>query len=267
MINEGVFVKRKTIHGLAALAGVTVALSAAVLAPGVAGAAEPSFATCANLSGWYANADEQDRMPTATTAGLRFEGNDLIHHATTVAVEALAHGTFHATVTPDQPSFFSVEVWDGTATAPAAGTYATLRWDVTTSKWVMVTGGQVYTNADPAALVDMPAIHKGHTVRSFGVGYTANPPGTVTTVGDSVTFAGHTCPRPRQAGRSGGASGSASASAPASRSTSASPSSAAPTLPLTGSSPWPYVATAGGLLAAGAVLVLVARRRRTRFEA
>jgi LPXTG-motif cell wall-anchored protein len=257
---------KKIAYGLAALAaGLGAALFAS---PAHATPAAPSWQTCTNLDGWHVNDDEISRKPTPTTYGLKFEGNQLIHHAVTGDVEHLAYGSFVAHPSPDQPSFFSVEVYG------SDGGYATLRWDVPSSKWVMVTGGQLYTNTSPAALVDMVTPHESHHVVSFGVGYTANSPGTVATVVSSVRFGGKTydltC-RPRP---------SHSASAPASPSSPTAPASptrgpGSPTpshpgsLPVTGpgTSPWLYAGAGVTLLGAGGGLVLASRRRRNRFEA
>lgn len=181
-------VNRKILAFAAALAGISLGFS---LAAHPAQANEtPAFQTqaptCTMPSGWYANSDEQNRLPEPVPGGLEFSGSDLIHHAAATTVETLNHGTFTASPAPDQPSFFSVEVY-GTD-----GGYGTLRWNTTTSKWNLVTGGQFYENTDPAALADMPPVHRSHKVVSFGVGYTLNPPGTVTTTVSSVTFAGKT---------------------------------------------------------------------------
>lgn len=278
------------------VAAITAAVALALLRVSTAGAtvAEPTFQTCANLAAWYANSDELDRMPTATVGGLRFEGNDLIHHATTGTVETLTHGAFTASPAPDQPSFFSVEVWED---ASPSG-YATLRWNSTTSKWDMVTGGEIYSATTPAALVDMPAVHKSHTVRSFGVGYTNSPPGTVAAVVSSVTFGGTaynlTCapaaspssssPSPSHssasptASASHTASASPSASASRSASVSASPSRSAvvigspirtepPALALTGSNSAAAFTIGGALILLGVVGIALSRYRRRRFEA
>jgi hypothetical protein len=148
----------------------------------------PSFDNCANLAGWFVNSDETSRKPDATAAGLKFEPADLIHHNVTgVTTDSLTPGTYVASPAPGQPSFFSVEVDSGTA-----GTYGTLRWNPTTSQWSMVVSGVEYDNASATAVVDH--FGKSHTVVRFGVGFTQNPPGTVTTVVSSVTFNGTTFP-------------------------------------------------------------------------
>lgn len=274
---------------------IAVGLAAAVIAlTAVPGAAHATQAApvCGLPTGWYANADEQTRLPTPTAGGLQFSGNDLIHHAATGTIEAMTPGTFSAHPAPDQPSFFSVEVINADLTG-----YATLRWNATTSKWDMVTGGQIYSNASPAALVDMPTAHKSHRVISFGVGYTANPPGTVTTTVRSVRFGGHTydlrckpvivthSPKPHPSHTSASPSASASASHSASPSASASTSASASSSPVAAvvttnvasNEPGglPVTGPGAGLIAGGAILVLgaggilflLARRRRVRFSA
>lgn len=160
----------------------------------------PDLTVSACLPGWYVNPDETDRKPASTEAGLEFAGDDLVHHAADLPLADLTPGTFVASVAPDQPSFFSVEVRN------TGGAYGTLRWDTTTEKWVIVIGASAdgtatagtFTDADPTVLLTGkitkwgafdPATAK---VVSFGVGYTKSPPGTVPTVVTAVTFAGST---------------------------------------------------------------------------
>ena len=262
----------------AALAGLGLALAAglvAVAAP-AANATESglSFATCANLEGWYVNGDETDRRPTATEAGLKFEGDDLIHHQITgVTVDNLTPGTFEASPDPDQPSFFSVEVWDSDRSG-----YATLRWNTETDEWNMVREGQLYAHDNPAELVKLTDPDRSHTVRSFGVGYTKNPPGTVATVVSSVTFNGQvydlTCPatdpEPTQTatpGPGGTATPEPTQTAtpgPVGTATPEPTQSAAPlpTLPVTGSTPLWFALAGLAALGSGALLFVLARRRR-----
>lgn len=266
-------------------AGLAAAVIAVMTFP-VAARATETTPTCGMPAGWYANPDEQDRLPEPASAGLKFHGKDdthagnaLIHHAADTTVEALTHGTFTASPAPDQESFFSVEV------SGSDGGYGTLRWNTTTSKWNLVTGGQFYENTDPAKLVDMPPAHRSHHVVSFGVGYTANPPGTVTTVVSSVSFGGKTydltC---KPAPSSSSASPSTSASASASASVSSNPSASGSSSPAAGAVTTTSPAVGGGLaitgpgtalivagalvtLGAGIVLFVFTRRRRVRFTA
>jgi hypothetical protein len=135
---------------------------------------------------WYQNPDETTRKPVQKPGGLEFSDTDLVHHKVYgLTVEHLHPGSYFAFPAPGQPSFFSVEV-SGTD-----GGYATLRWNPSAHKWEMTTGGQFYTAYTPAALVDKVTPHKSHTVVSFGVGFTANPPGTVHTLVRSVVFNHH----------------------------------------------------------------------------
>lgn len=257
-------------------AGFVAAVIAALTFP-VAAHATGHTPVCGMPSGWYANPDELTRLPEPVSGGLKFSGNQLIHHATDTTVEHLTPGSYVAHPAPDQPSFFSVEVvnTDGTG-------YATLRWNSTTHVWDMVTGGQLYSNASPVLLVDMPASHKSHRVVSFGVGYTANPPGTVTTVVSTVKFGRHfyslRCkPAPSSSSASPSASVSTSASASPSASTSSSPAGAVVTttttsagsggLAITGPSTGLKVGGAVLVVGAGGALFLLARRRRVRFTA
>lgn len=225
---------------LASAVGLLAAGLVTLAAPAVATEtpAGPTFATCPNLAGWYVNPDEADRKPKATVAGLEFGPGDLIHHAVTgVTVETLTSGDYTASPAPDQNSFFSVEVVNENGSG-----YATLRYNRSTHLWNLVTGGQFYEHADPAVLVDMPPTDRSHRVVSFGVGYTKNPPGSVTTVVSSVAFGGEayplTCAPPTtppttspttSASPSSSVSPSASASASASVSPSASVSVSAST--------------------------------------
>jgi LPXTG-motif cell wall-anchored protein len=219
----------------------------------------PSFETCANLKGWYVNPDEASRRPIPTEAGLKFVGNDLVHHGATGNIEGLSPGSFVASPAPDQPSFFSVEVINADGTG-----YATLRWNTVTSKWNMTTGGQFYENASASALVDMPAVKKSHNLLSFGVGYTNSPPGTVDTVVSSVMFRDVkydlTC-KPKPSASPSKSALPSNSSAPA-----VVPAGNQATLPITGSKV-PAIVGAGVLLIlAGALLAYAVRRRRTEFR-
>lgn len=230
-------------------------------------------------SAWFVNDDETDRKPENTTAGMKFEPADLIHHNVSgLTTHDLEHGTFTAVPLPDQDSFFSVEVINTNGTG-----YATLRWNTATSKWDMVTGGELYSDADPTALVDSKS--KSHRVVRFGVGYTKNPPGTVTTIVSEVNFNGQkydlTC-KPATPTKTASASTSVkpSTSASVKPSSSARPTtkpsarqspivgggghSGSPTLPVTG----PGVAVAGVVvLLLGGGLYVMGRRRKTKFTA
>jgi hypothetical protein len=266
---------------LAALATVTVAMGPAAATPDL------TLGTC--NPGWYVNPGETDRKPTPGPTGVKFEGNDLIHHGVTGSIEGLAAGTFTASPAPDQLSFFSVEVRNGNGTG-----YATLRWNTSTSKWEMTTGGTFYENASAAELVKMPEPDRSSFLVSFGVGYTNSPPGTVATVAtvvSAISFKGVSydmkCVPPASSSSSSASasasssskppSASASATASQSASTSSTPSastSSAPVLtpgssaglPLTGTPVVLLASIGGSLLLAGAALVLwLWWRNRTEF--
>lgn len=225
--------------------------------------------------GWYVNPDEANRAPARTASGFVFEDTDLIHHAAPegLSTKDLTNGGFLATPLPDQDSFFSVEV------AGSDGKYGTLRWNAKTKMWEVTTAGLFYTNADPTALADMPPVKLSHTVVSFGVGYTANPPGTVTTTVKSVSFLGKaytftclppTSPSPSPSASSpsssptastsptssGSASGTASPTSTGSPSSTSSPTTSPFTgTPTTGPVPLPSDAgTDGSLPTTGASL-------------
>lgn len=272
--------KPKTGHRLWPwLLGAALIVLGALLAK-PAHATETWGAGCGNLTGWHVNGDEDgsdpkqgDRHPEVTAEGLKFSGSQLIHHATSLPIADLKPGTYTASPAPSLDSFFSVEVLNDNGTG-----YATLRWNTTTSKWDMTTGGQQYSDADPAALVADHA--KGTTVVSFGVGYVNTPNDGTATVVSSVSFAGKTydltcAPKP---------SGSSSSATPkpTATKTSATPkphsSSSTAAGAVAGGSDGGALAITGpstGLLVGGGVLLLVlggllaalvsARRHRTRF--
>ena len=140
-------------------------------------------------TGWYTNPDEGDRLPEQMEGGFKFEDADLVHHAADLKLGDLEPGSFTASPQPDQPSFFSVEVRD-----ESTGAYGTLRW--TGSTWTLTTNVDTFSHAEPADFIGTDTkwgeLTDAARVFSFGVGYTANPPGTVVTVVSSVTFAGNT---------------------------------------------------------------------------
>ncbi len=188
---------KKTLAALAAAAGLFAA-GIVMSASASATTTTPSsiWSDCSNLTSWYVNGDEGDRKPTPTVPGLKFEGNDLIHHAPPAGLttDTLTSGAFAlatGSAAPDQPSFFSVEVRDTDHSG-----YATLRWNTSTNVWDMTTGGTTYSNANATALVNSKG--KSKTVISFGIGYTNSPPGTVAATVKSVSFNGSvyplTCP-------------------------------------------------------------------------
>lgn len=259
----------------AALAALTLAgpASATTTTPG------PSFETCANLAGWYVNPDETDRRPTATVDGLKFEGNDLIHHAAATTLEDLNHGTFAASPQPDQTSFFSVEV-------SGDGKYGTLRWNSAEGYWEATSQGEQHHDVSPVALADAFPIHLSHKVVSFGVGYTNTPPGTVATVVSSVSFSGKTyaltcapvvqttSPAPHTSSTS--PAPHSSSTTPKPHNSSSTPAGAVHTggpegeggssLPVTGPSVGWIVGLGVLVLGTGAGLIFLSRRRKVTFE-
>lgn len=254
---------------------VVFALMAAPFMPGTATATPapspsaswtPSFAACGNLNKWYVNSDEASRKPTPTVAGLKFEGNQLIHHDANLPLKDLKPGNYTASPAPDQPSFWSVEVRANT------GAYGTLRWNQSAEMWQITIGADAtkpavtpgtFSGADPVALLEGKVTKWGAfdattKVVTFGVGYTNSPPGTVATVVSKVTFQGNpydlTCKPPVQP------SASASSKAP-----SAS-SSAVTSLPVTGMSGRAVAGTVGAgllILGVGVGLYIIGRSRRS----
>lgn len=263
---------------LAILTGVAVCAALAWAWSTPAAATEDATVACDGVTGWYVNPDETDRKPKPTEAGFEFDGTDLIHHGTDLALADLEPGTYVATPDPDQPSFFSVEVHG------VSGAYGTLRWDDGAGKWSITIGagtapdgtaataGQ-HTDVSPEALLAGKVTKWGafdpdtDKVISFGVGYTQNPPGTVTTTVSSVTFNGTThnlkC-QPEQTEPS---------PTPTAVPTTPAATSRPPELALTGNEPTKPLALGGVLLLAGisaiAGLAWWQRRRdrRTEFRA
>lgn len=235
---------------------------------------------CAPVAAWYVNGDEDgsdekqgDRKPTVTAEGLVFEKNQLAHHAASLSVDSLKPGTFTANPAPSLESFFSVEVINDSG----SGGYATLRWNAHTEVWDMTTGGQTYSDADPAKLVKDH--EKGTKVFSFGVGYVNTPnDGTKTTV-TAVTFAGVkydlTCEPPVKTTPPTTKPTSHPTTKPTASHTTApggaagrgpgQPGSGA--LAITGPSSEAIFGIGGLVLAAGAGTLYMVRRRRTKFVA
>ncbi len=136
---------------------------------------------------WFVNPDEADRAPERTYDGFVFEPADLIHHVAPAGTPTatLSSGDYTASPAPDQPSFFSVEVVNDDGTG-----YATLRYNRSTHLWDMVVAGNLYSDANPDALVGKVTPPKSKKVVRFGVGYTKNPPGTKKVVVSNVSFQG-----------------------------------------------------------------------------
>jgi LPXTG-motif cell wall-anchored protein len=230
-------------------------------------------ANCSPLGTWFVNPDETDRKPTLSPDGLEFNGNQLVHHAAnnqTLAQLSVISVGYVSNVAPDQPSFFSVEIRD------PDGAYGTLRWVKADSEWSLTTNGATTEKANPTDFIGtmtkvngvLHEITADTSVVTFGVGYTANPPGTVDVIVSSVTFSGVTyplaskdCPEPTTS-----PSSSASPSTSPSSSGQAGPvasSTTAPTLPVTGTPTGIFlVSGAAAVLVGGTALVIAGRRKR-----
>lgn len=259
---------------------VGVVVGALFLATGSALAddsAQTHIKSDCSASAFYVNTeDEVDRLPGDTEDGLVFDGSDLIHHETDVALADLNHGTFTASPAPDQNSFFSVEISD------PDGAYGTLRWNMDTSMWDLTTNLDQFHKANPADYIGVDTkwgkITDKTRVFSFGVGYTANPPGTVKTTVSKITFGGKdydlTCKPPV-------VTPSSSSPAPTKKPTKKpgsgvhttpnppqnGPSSETGALAVTGSSTGPMVAIGGVVILGGGLAIWASRRRKTRFTA
>lgn len=175
---------------LAAL--LALVLTTLLACAGPARATGSTDVACPGVSGWYVNPDETDRKPETTIDGFTFGPADLIHRETSVPMVNVKPGSFALATgsdTPDQPSFFSVEVRDADT-----GAYGTLRWDG--AAWTLVTNTASHTKAEPIGFVGVETkwgkLTAQAKVISFGVGYTKNPPGTKNVTVKSVTFAGQT---------------------------------------------------------------------------
>jgi LPXTG-motif cell wall-anchored protein len=254
---------------------------------------KPSFATCDNLNGWYANPDEQEDLPTPTEAGLLFEGKDLIHHQTSplALADVKTGGTFEATNAGKV--VFKMET-----TNP----YSTIIQNQDGKFWssrlaVDAPGGQ---NKPVSVVTDMigsetktgnPKYTNDTHVVTFGVGYWVAEGDTVVS---SISFHGNkyplTCkPKPTSAPTT-----SASTSPPTSKPTTSSPTATKPTtlapttnspapgfivgsavggavsgpsLPVTGPSIGVVAAVGAAVLALGGALLVLTRRRKAAFSA
>lgn len=261
--------------------GIVVAfLTLAIARPALAADGSQHLESkCATVADWYVNSDETDRQPTVTAGGLVFEDNQLVHHATTLDVSDLKHGTYVASDVPSQPSFFSVEVFG------SDGKYGTLRWNTDTSKWEVSTKDGYWTDENAVKLVDTATSgggHLSHHVVSFGVGYTNNPRDGVKTRVSSVTFgtteAGSprvfdlTCTPPTETTPpttqpTTKAPTSHATTAPGAGGTGGKGSTGSGALAITGPSTWVMGGVAAVLLLGGGGIVYASRRRRSKFVA
>jgi LPXTG-motif cell wall-anchored protein len=288
---------------LALAAGALATLAGALVLAGPAQATGgttpngPSFATCPNLTGWYANEDEQGDLPQATVAGLKFEGKDLIHHAT-----SLDFTDFDKT----NKSFEATTSGKVVFKAETSGPYSTIVINADGKLWSTAfkpeaTGGQNLPVAKAEDLIGKPDSMKpgklpytaASRVVTFGVGYWVEAGSTVVR---SISFHGHkywlTChPKPStspSASTSPTVKPSASASASATvkpsattkaptQPTTAAPSSSAPvvivgtsggtSLPVTGANGFILVGLGAIAVGGGLALLLAARRRKVNFTA
>lgn len=226
----------------------------------------PVWGTCPNLKSFYANEDEQDRLPAVTTDGLRFSGDQLVHHAVAIDLKDVHPGSYAATPAPSLVDFFSVEVY---STADPHG-YATLRYEAAgpeAGKWNI--GGTGFYDTDAVRLAT--GHNRSTNVVSFGVGYVATPADGTATVVSSITFHGVTYPLSCKPAVTPSATPSATHSASHSSSPHATPdptsSAATGALAITGPNGWMLGAVAVSLSGLGGALLFVSRRRRTHFRA
>lgn len=280
---------RKILYWLAAFAVAAFALTLArpAMATETSG---PSFTSCANLKGWYANEDEQDRLPVATEGGLKFSGKALIHHAVSMDLKDVKPGSYVASAAPKNnggstfDDFFSIEV----ANTSAPVHYGTLRYELTgphAGTW-NIGGTSLYSPVNPTGMEleeFATANNRSTNAISYGVGYPNSPSDGAEVTVSSVTFHGvkHdlTCEPPVVVTTKPSASASGSASATAKPKPSASRSSshaAGPVgggsgsggaLAITGPNGWQIGGLAAVLIAAGGGLFLLTRKRRSRFIA
>jgi uncharacterized surface anchored protein len=180
---------------LAVLASTTLALALGTVALALPGQATtttgPSFATCPNLAGWYANPDEQQYLPEPTVAGLKFEGKDLIHHGigTPIDFADMDKVLYSFVATTTGKVVFKVE----TSTP-----YSTIVTNADGKLWsTAMTADQVGGQNNPVAkytdLLDKPVkpgkvpFTGASRVATFGVGYWVEDGSTVVS---SITFHG-----------------------------------------------------------------------------
>jgi hypothetical protein len=263
------------------LAGVFLIASQGAYASSTPG---PSFATCDNLKGWYANPDEQDQLPAPTEDGLKFTDKNLIHHATSgIDLADMDHVTTSFVATTAGKVVFKVET-----SAP----YSTIITNADGKVWSTAMtydqeGGQGHPVAHYSDLVGEPTkpgkapFTSASMVVTFGVGYWVEEGSTVVS---SISFHGTTYPltcvqhtatapvssaststKPVHSGVPSHAVSSTSHAAGAL--TGGGTSGTGSALAITGP---PVGFIAGGaavLLAAGGALIYGTRRRRTTFSA
>lgn len=241
----------------------------------------PSFATCDNLKGWYANPDEQDQLPTPTEDGLKFEGKDLIHHATSgIDLADMDHVTTTFVASTAGKVVFKVET-----SAP----YSTIITNADGKLWSTAMtydqeGGQGHPVAHYSDLVGKPTkpgkapFTSASTVVTFGVGYWVEEGSTVVS---SISFHGTVYPltcKPVVVETTSPAPHTSSTSPAPVKTTAAPHTSSTPvaggggsdggsSLPVTGAPVGLIVGGALALLVLGGAAYFVARRRETTFSA
>lgn len=246
------------------------------------GLAQPANAVppplCGMPLGWYANQDEQAALPTPTEGGLKFEGKDLIHHATTgIDLADMDHVTGSFTATNAGKVVFKVET-----SAP----YSTIITNPDGKLWSTAMsydqdGGQGHPVAHYSDLVGKDTKPgKAHfdaasKVTTFGVGYWVEEGSTVVS---EISFHGHTydltckplvagVPKPKPTPTATHPTAPASSHPATSPPASSHPAmaGAAESLPLTGSNIWVLGTIGVAFLLAGVGAVFVAQRHRPRF--
>ena len=265
----------------ALLAGIGTAIIGLALAATPAQATPPGVPVPSDcLTGWYVNPDEAALLPKQTPEGLLFDGPGLVHHTVEpLALKDVTAGTIKADVKTGVAPLFKMETSDkySTINVTADGKFWSSKIDA------VEPGGQ---NKPVDKASDLIGKWTGYTdttkVVTIGAGY-GNDPGNTATV-SALTFGGKTYDLTCKPGGGGSSSASTSASASASASASVTPSSSgSPTagpvtttsaaarggasLPITGPGVGVIAVGAGALLAAGGVLFVLARRRKTTFSA
>jgi LPXTG-motif cell wall-anchored protein len=206
----------------------------------------PTWATCPNLVGWYANADEQADLPQPTAYGLKFEGKDLIHHATSpIDFADMDHVTTTFTSTSAGKVVFKVET-----SAP----YSTIITNADGKVWSTAMtydqeGGQGHPVTHYSDLIGKPTkpgkpmFDSASRVVTFGVGYWVEEGSTVVkTISFHGTVYSLSCfphspsasPTPT---KTASATPTATASASTSPSASPKPTTAPPTVKPTTATP------------------------------
>jgi hypothetical protein len=252
----------------------------ALLAPATAHAGDTAtglvWGTCPNLKDWYVNPDETAQQPEATADGLKFTGEDLIHHKTDLALTDVHAGAFEADGTADKLVMkYETDAPYTTIVQTPDGTF----WSSHISTG---TGSQDHPVASPHDLIGIPqrgasgGLTEDTRVVSFGPGYWMED-GQATV--DAVQFHGVTydltC-KPAPASSSASPKPTATTTTPAPHSSTSHPAAAAAAaggtsggtgaLAITGPNGWLLGAVGLGLLVVGAG-VLAAQRRRKRFVA